>query len=98
MKKGVLEMRTPFASLGELRKPELDASAGTYQGVVDDEDDDGAYDSDQDAVKIDTCNTHVTESVKEPAAYDRADDSQHDVHDHAFAAFVDDLAGDETRD
>jgi hypothetical protein len=74
----------------------LNAGAGTDQGVIDDKDDHSANDRDQDAVKIQTGNTHVAKGVKEPAAYDGADDSQHNVQDHAFAAFIDDFAGDET--
>jgi hypothetical protein len=52
--------------------------------------------SDEQAIQIQAGHTAVTECVEQPTTDDRADDSQDDVEENAFAAIVDNFASDET--
>ena len=54
--------------------------------MVGDEEHRGSHDCYEQAVEIDTCYATHAECVEEPAADDRADDSQKNIQNHAFAA------------
>src|SRR5580704_4087414 len=66
--------------------------------VVDDEDHDGAHHSDEHAVEVEAGNSGGAELREEKPAHNRSHNSKHDVQEDAFAAPVDDLAGNETGD
>src|SRR2546421_7992597 len=53
-------------------------------------------DRDEQAPEIEPRDARRSKRVKDPPANDRANDSQHDVEQHAFAAPVHDLASDES--
>jgi signal transduction histidine kinase len=71
------------------------AGRATAQGVIDDEEKDGADHRDQQAVDVQPGDTRVPESAEQPAADERPDDAEDDVHEDALTRLVDDLAGDE---
>jgi signal transduction histidine kinase len=71
------------------------AGRATAQGVIDDEEKDGADHRDQQAVNVQPGDTRVPESAEQPAADERPDDAEDDVHEDALTRLVDDLAGDE---
>src|SRR4051812_34566239 len=66
--------------------------------VIGPEHDDGTdYGHDQ-TPDVETRDAGRTEGAEDQTANDGADDAQHDIHDHALAGLVDDLAADEAGD
>src|SRR5689334_22780035 len=73
-------------------------SAPAGNSVVDDQDHNCPDHSDDHAVDVEAGDPRAAERREDEAPHDRSDDTEHDVHDHAFTALVHDLAGDESRD
>ena len=66
--------------------------------MVYDEYDHSADHADENAVQVEAGDAGEAESVRNEAADNRSDDSQDDVHEHPFALFVDQLAGNKPGD
>jgi hypothetical protein len=72
-----------------------DDPATPYDGVIDPQHEYCADDGDDEAVKIETRDTGLTELVEQEAADYRTDDTEQDVDEHPLSGVVDHLAADE---
>ena len=73
-------------------------TTAAHYGMVDDEHDHRADDSNEDAVEVQTCNRSGAEGREQIATHDRPDDAEYEIENEPLTRFVDDLACDETGD
>jgi hypothetical protein len=66
--------------------------------VVDHEHDYGADHANEYAVQVEAGDAGKADGIRNEAADNGTDDSQNDVHEHPFALFVDQLAGNKSGD
>jgi len=85
------------SSLLLLAPPLRDASGRAPNCVVHHKDNDGANDSHQETVEIQSCDSTSTEHVEQPSSSDGSDDSENEVEDQPLTSLVDDLTANETR-
>ena len=72
----------------------INEASDPANGVPDDQHDNRADDRDKQAIEVEAGYPHVSELIEKPSTYHRADDSEHDVQQQAFAALVHDFAAD----
>src|ERR1700731_3216507 len=89
-------MRTARPCFGRATDHPSGGCSATNEGVIDHQNDDGAYERNQHAIYVDAIDTGFAQRVKNPSADDRAYYSQQDVAHEALAFLVDHLAGQKT--
>jgi hypothetical protein len=72
-------------------------SSGTADGVVSNQEDDGTDHGNKKTIEVQARHTVRAKGIEKITAYHGPDDPQEDVKDDSFAALIDYLAADETR-
>jgi hypothetical protein len=65
--------------------------------VVYNQEQDGSADRNHKAVQVQPRDSRQTQQVKDPPAYDGADNTKKNIEHHAFAAVIDQVAGNQSR-